>query len=391
MSSNQFVYSINIGESWPPPNRPKPPFSPSVIEIIRSCALRSCFESSSGYERRIGFAARIGLVMHRVIQSLHENPINSEITRDIPAETRSRFNDELRNQESLSSARPRERLLSRNQNRIGRASDAVVIEAIRIFEQGQDSLVGSLSLDPSYQESSYISEVPENLKTPKVDVEVTVQFNDIFKGRIDRAEIFDNDVILYDYKSALRDDLPERYQRQMQLYAYMWKETRGNWPIKGYVFYPLTAVIHEVQVSSQVCNEVVEETKDILKSFQETESPFQMATPGDICKVCDFRPWCKPFWYWQSDEKNNTEAFNRTVLGFEGYIKDIKLKNYFWHLLINWRNATIRLVVPQESYPHLKAARTGTQIRVLDTKLKGLRNRPQAKITEASEIFIINQ
>src|SRR5687768_7050700 len=60
----KFDYAVRPSKSWPPSGRPEPPFGPGALEILRSCALRGCFDVSPGYERRIGFAARIGTAYH---------------------------------------------------------------------------------------------------------------------------------------------------------------------------------------------------------------------------------------------------------------------------------------------------------------------------------------
>lgn len=77
-----------------------------------------------------------------------------------------------------------------------------------------------------------------------MEVEVPVRSKDgLFQGRIDRVEHTSDGTVIYDFKSALRDDLPSRYQRQIQLYSLMWHETRGDWPISGFVADPCGEVL----------------------------------------------------------------------------------------------------------------------------------------------------
>lgn len=78
MEAPVFGYTLDLRSSWPSCQRPSPPFGPSTIEVMRSCALRSLFEVSPGYERRMGFGARVGIALHRVLQSFNDDPLPSE-------------------------------------------------------------------------------------------------------------------------------------------------------------------------------------------------------------------------------------------------------------------------------------------------------------------------
>lgn len=66
---------------------------------------------------------------------------------------------------------------------------------------------------------------------------------------------------LIDYKSALRADLPERYERQLQLYALLWHETFGEWPAEAYIVYPFTGATHKVAVDPAICLQVGHEAR----------------------------------------------------------------------------------------------------------------------------------
>ena len=106
------------------------------------------------------------------------------------------------------------------------------------------------TIKPPDSTPSILAESDTQPYLPKnIDTEVEIPVRDLkglFYGRIDYAEHTPDGVILYAYKSALRDDLPERYERQLQLYAAMWHSTRGSWPIQAFVLYPLTGATHEV-------------------------------------------------------------------------------------------------------------------------------------------------
>ena len=155
------------------------------------------------------------------------------------------------------------------------------------------------------------------------------------------------------------------------------------------VLYPLTASSHQVSVEPEICQQVATEATEIIIHLKGEPSLEKLATPGDICRVCDFRPWCQAFWRWQADETSLTQALEKAITGFEGEIRQITLANYYWRIAINWRNAEIQFNAPQERFPQLAKAQVGTLVRVLDTALRGLRHQPQAYVTSQSELFLV--
>ena len=162
-----------------------------------------------------------------------------------------------------------------------------------------------------------------------------------------------------------------------------------EWPAEAAVVYPLTGTMHRVSVDPVLCQRVANEARRLIKQLQEDIPAEQLATPGEVCTACEFRPWCKPFWTWQAKHPNLSTALQYAVLGFEGEIITLELKDYYWKLLVKWRDAQVRIVAPQERFPQLKKAYPGMRIRALDMRLQGQRYRPQAIVIESSEIFLV--
>jgi hypothetical protein len=198
-----------------------------------------------------------------------------------------------------------------------------------------------------------------------------------------------NGVRLLDYKSALRDDLPERYERQLQLYALLWQETRGEWPVEAVVIYPFTNTSYNVSIDPIVCQQVEGEARSIIARLQKALAAEQLATPGDVCQVCEFRPWCKPFWHWLASERSHLKALEQAIFGFEGEIINIEIIDYYWKLQVRWRNCLVRIVAPVERFPQLKNALVGMHLRALDIRLRGQPYQPQATVSDLSEIFLL--
>ncbi len=393
MSAKNFNYAVNSSNSWPPMVRPKPPFGPTSVEVMRSCSLRSCFEVSPGYERRTSVSGRIGTVLHATIQHISESPLATKTTEQVIAAAVDKFTYELKVQRAKAMERPRELSLPWDNHRAERALEAAIAESIRIFQTGNFHEVKRHGLTDNSETN--VIEIRGKIDLPfahgnSIAVEVPVHSLDgKFKGRVDRAEQTLNGTRLIDYKSALREDIPERYERQLQLYSFMWHDTYGDWPTEAKVHYPLSGASFNVDISPSICQQAALEAATLIAKLEADLSPSKLATPGDVCKVCDFRAWCRPFWALQAKEEKHLRALERAFAGFEGSIDSINLANHYWHISISWRNAKIKLTAPQERFPHLISARPGQTLRILDAKLRGQIYEPIAHISEYTEIFVL--
>ena len=387
-----FDYTTPIQSYWPPSGTPQPPFGPTAIDVMRSCPLRSVFDFSPGYERRVGVAARTGIAMHKTLQSLSEIPILGNDTEIIAMEAKNRFNIELNIQKSQAAEQPRETHLEWDSVRIYRAMEAVIAEAIRTHGTfSNHRITASLTIEYGDQGNIYTinrEHIQAPITLPAYEVTVCSKDN-LFRGRIDRAEQIPEGTRLVDYKSAYRDDLPDRYIRQMQMYAYLWFETTGEWPVIGQVFYPLKGTFFEIPVTKDTCLQVVAEAVALIHQLEENKRPDEVSTPGDVCKVCDYRPWCRPFWTWQASEKILIKAKEKASIGFEGQVENINLVDNYWRLVISWRGIKVRLVTPKERFSHLVAAKPGQLLRFLDAPLKGVINQPSVQVFDTSEIYLV--
>lgn len=380
----------NIIENHNSPKKfPQPPYGPTSIEVMRSCPLRVCFEASPGYERRLGFAARVGTAFHRVMESFNEYPLPTTSQEDAVEEARLRYQREIQHQIEEAASHPREVGLPHDQNRIDRALEAIVIEARRIYEIGGITS-RPMPADSNLSADNYMDKA--NAETPLVEVEVPVVSTDgLIHGKIDRVEHRPDGIWLFDFKSALRDDLPDRYERQLQLYAFLWHQTRNEWPVAAYVVYPLASTSYEISIEPEKCINVANEALQLIQHLPNEIHIDKIATPGDVCQVCDYRPWCQPFWQWQGGQSTLSQALADAEWGFEGSIQSIDLDDHHWRLKVLWHNSQVQLIAPEERFPYLTKAKVGVGIKVLDTPLRGLRHQPHAIISPRSEIFLIHK
>jgi len=357
---------------WPPRGRPTPPLGPTELEVVRACPLRACFEASPTYERRLAFEARLGIAFHRVLESITRQPPRGG-DPEVVDEVRRCFQAALREQLAVAEARPRERALPRDLKRLPRAEEALVLLGLRL----RDAAGPLLARTPA--------------PAPEIEVEVALVSRDgLLAGRVDLVEHGPGGAQLVDYKASLRPDLPEQYRRQVLLYALLWWECRGEWPQRAVVAYPLLETTHAVDVVPDECRRLGQEARELLGLLQQASSPASLARPGTCCQACDFRPWCEPFWGWQHAESRPSARLERASWGMEVWVEDAVPDADHLRLQLAWGRDPVQLIVPLERYPHLRDVSRGARLRLLDVRLRGLRHRPTAALTERTEIFLVD-
>ncbi len=367
-----FSWRVDARHDWPPRGRPHRPFGPTMVEIIRSCPARAAFSASQGYERRLGPAARVGLAMHAALESLVSDPIAATGIADIAAQARRRFDVLLGAQMEAAQTRAREREQPIDGSRVEAAAEAVVAEAIRISRLGLAPRLPTVSTT-----------------SVEVEVEVPVRSRDgLFEGVVDRAERDGGGVHLVDYKSATRDDLPDRYRRQIQLYAYLWHETRDEWPTSGRVVYSALGTTHPVDIEPTQCLAVAQQAQRLLEPIEAVDAD-PAGQPGDACTVCEYRPWCVPFWQW-AGAGSLAERLDRGGLGIEATIEALHVGSGRIEVSMDWAGTPLSVSLDEDRFAHARALRSGDSVRLLDIRLRGLRSRPTLFLTAFTELWIVD-
>jgi RecB family exonuclease len=371
---NPTAWDVDLARRWPPTGRPRGPFGPTTIEIIRSCPLRAAFSASRGYERRMGFAARVGLAMHRALETLVTDPIRSRDPSDVASQSRQRFDRALEQQLGEARERLREQRLVPDGDRVENAAEAVIGEALRLSRI-------EAAHPPQGGGGAHA--------TLQVEVEVEVRSADgVLEGIVDRAERDVHGTHLVDYKSGTRADVPERYERQLQLYAYMWHETRDEWPASARVVYPGKGSAYSVNVDPDDCTRVADEARSVIASL--LGSDVVTALPGEICRICEYRPWCVPFWDWASSGRA-TDALERGELGMEAVVSTVAFSPEVARIHADWHGTPISVDLPVDRFPHALSLAAGQRIRLLDVRVRGLRHQPTVFPTNLTELFLVNE
>lgn len=376
--TQEFDWTVDETAMWPPRGRPRRPFGPTMLEIMRTCLLRACFEASTGYEPRLEPSARIGIAFHRTLESLIKDPPPDRRLEVWGSEACKRFLAELDHQRAAAATRPRECRLQWDDRRIQAALESVVAEASRLGHL--DAAKGHAPRGLSTQQTSFSAPM----------VEVPVQSEDgLFQGSVDRVEHTSTGIRLIDMKSTLRNDLPERYERQVQMYAAMWRDTYGEWPIEAVVIYPLRGTRFQVRIDPETCERVVSESVALVRRIESEPSKEALATPGEVCKVCAFRPWCRPFWTTQAAIASLSEAISQAAVGWEGVVGSTHRIGETLQLEVRWRSRTVRVVGSSDCFAHLERVQPGTRLRFLGAPLRGSPQLLRAMLAESAEVFLV--
>jgi RecB family exonuclease len=322
----------------------------------------------------MGFAARVGLAMHRALETLVTDPIRSRDPSDVASQSRQRFDRALEYQLAVAHERLREQRLVPDGDRVENAAEAVIGEALRL----------------SRTEAAHPPQGGGGAHARlQVEVEVEVRSADgVLEGIVDRAERDAHGTHLVDYKSGTRAEVPERYERQLQLYAYMWHDTRDEWPVSARVVYPGKGSAYSVSVDPDDCTRVADESRSVIASL--LASDVVMALPGEICRICEYRPWCVPFWDWTSSGRA-TDALERGELGMEAVVLTAAFSPEVARVHADWHGTPISVDLPVDRFPHALSLAAGQRIRLLDVRVRGLRHRPSVFPTNLTELFLVDE
>ena len=146
----------------------------------------------------------------------------------------------------------------------------------------------------------------------------------ILRGRIDRvSSSFDGDITLIDYKTGqimggadCSAELNPNYLHQMQIYAFMYRETNGVWP-SNLVIESVEGESVEIPVVEKECEDTANYAVELFKQFNESvQRGLVEATPSnDACKWCDYKGVCDDFFAVATPEWDMFRFHLKGILG----------------------------------------------------------------------------
>lgn len=367
------------------------------VEIARSCPLRLVFERTSRgdrrYVRRLAFTGRIGTAIHRSIDRLatagytgdHATPEAMPIIRQVWAE-------EIEIQRQQAQGCPRDAGRPEPDDRIA-SGPAGILSTLRLMPTGGPPR----PVEPAVAGSGgqpWNHDLVALQRGWEAVVEHPVQSSDgLFAGIVDRAERLQRGVRIVDTKSTTRPEVPDRYRRQLQLYAAMWNDSHPERPNKvaeAVLSYPLLGTQHPVSVKDADVTKTVAEAREAANlATQPTDDFTSLAKPGATCGICCWRPWCRPFQVWIHADGKAAEAQERSKFGWIGVVRRRSVQGDFLVLEAEWgRGDTCRFIIPPGLLPHLRDVEPGTTLLVLDTALSGQIKHARATAHGESEAFI---
>lgn len=387
-----FDWTVDPARDWPPQSTLALPCSLTRVEIARSCALRVRFEDArvdaqddtpsasldastrppkerakkhSRYEPLLSFDARIGTAMHLTIERLSATlPVNNLLEQITLV-----FQEELEKQRLLAQTKPRERGRPETQARIDAAPGAILytLQQLQPLLQAEES-AGDDRL---------------------VEQEVTSKDN-MFRGRVDQAVRTADHLRLTDFKSSMKNEVPDRYARQLQMYTEMWKDTFDERPDSAWLVYPLTGREFRIDIQPETTQATMLTSRQAILPLLDGRPATDLANPGEVCKVCAFRPWCEPFWHWTAADGQITEAQLRSVYGFQGRVLKSVRQQANLILQVAWHPLSVAtLILPALQFPHLEHLPDQTRVRVLNARLQGQLRSPRAVASGWTEVFLL--
>jgi hypothetical protein len=133
---------------------------------------------------------------------------------------------------------------------------------------------------------------------------------------------------------------------------------------------------------------VAAESRRVLEDLEASEGD-PAAQPGEVCAVCEYRPWCAPFWQWVGSG-GPAERLDRGGYGFEATITALDVEAGVARLSLDWGGTPVSAALSLDRFGHAKDLRPGDRVRLLDVRLRGLRSRPTAILTPSTELFLVD-
>ena len=278
-----------------PSFRPLQRTSAALHEVLRVCFLRAAFLTDDRFSevRAVSTASILGRVSHRLLEEAAQGKFDSPSETDLEQEVAHEWDRLVKFEERAM----RERLLD--------------VPPVRIKWPGYALRRATACRTASYmarrRSHGFSGTASAPLEPAVAQAEVWYEgYGGRLAGRVDLIRRTSTGIEMVDYKSGLVVDAEETeggigsvrepYERQMLIYAGLVHDNEGQWPIKATVE-SLVQGPHEIQVTPQRVQDVVDEALNLLASYNR-----QVAAEGvrgqpsnNACRWCDFKAICRDF------------------------------------------------------------------------------------------------
>lgn len=338
----------------------EPPISPTAYEALLACPLQLLYSRDPTFPRRSTPFARIGIAFHRTLELLPSALAHNEVGVSVRAALAT-FRMELESQRAAAAGNSRESDQPWPDGRVHHAEQALALLVHRVWS------------------ARYYSARSE----PTMYAEISITSSDgLLRGVIDRVDRTDDGPVVVDYKSAESFDEAHlaRFTRQLLLYAYLWNDAHGEWPVRGIIDFVLLGREISVPIAAAESLELIGCVGRAIESNRGLNSD-RLATPGPACSRCDYRPWCAAYW-------RNTGRVAEAMASIEGVVasRASEAPQVVW--LEHDRQAS-QLILDAAHLSRRDELTPGTRLRLIDAIVDGAPPVGRFRLAPQSEMWIV--
>ncbi|HHT9144464.1 MAG TPA: PD-(D/E)XK nuclease family protein [Candidatus Wunengus sp. YC61] len=290
---------INVLPSMP--LKPLTRISPSRYSALRLCALREIRTAGSQPPLLpISPSARLGMTAHKLLELTFSGQLKDEESM------LHCWENEIRNHE----LEMKNNILEKHLVPLALNTSNYKVKQIMTF-----NIVRILLREFNIQTK----------KVRKAETELWVQTKDEkIGGKIDSVKYADDGIYIIDYKTGAitnyfsnDNSVKEEYQEQLKIYAGLYYESHGVWPVK-LILIGLDKSEYNIPFNHEECLNLLNDAKShfdkLNKLITSGLDSTDFAAPSQAaCRYCVYRPACKIYWVKRQDMDNWPTDFIGTV------------------------------------------------------------------------------
>jgi CRISPR/Cas system-associated exonuclease Cas4 (RecB family) len=266
--------------------------SPTSLQVLQACPLRLYFrEVSGGAVEKLAPAAFIGILIHRVLNRLVQQVLLAG--GNASAELARVWDEEvayLSSEQGLSART----VLEFPGYQVKRSRARHLVQRLEVIWAGRDTS-----------------------RDPQTEVDVASR-DGLLVGRIDLVLPIEAGTLLIDYKSGAVLDaevggMIASYRQQLELYAYLFAEQEGQWPVRAGLL-PLVGDPVEISVDPAASAKLADLARGILHAYNQMPKPPAGTPSPGTCAMCTYAARCATFW------ESCESSWSPSVLAVQGMV-----------------------------------------------------------------------